>query len=259
MYSTGLIRIRNVILAHYARTCRSITTMRILCVHLYVITEVFLNPDTLLTHIRLEQRCLIDIDKELHELEYLLPIADPVPFLDATKRTALLSERSTAQLRNFLFTIYGGIPQDYYLQAAKMQGIRVNVEDAILSVRLPALLPKKTRTEGFKLLQPTLHAALKQYAEQNGLPHFRECTVCIEHVYDRCLPIKAVRDYDNLEMKEIPDIIALYCMTDDTGALCDQFQTTRFADSSYTIISVMQKEKFSAWLDMKNAAKSVKN
>ena len=151
------------------------------------------------------------------------------------------------------------MPQDYYLQAADMQGIRVDMTDGILSVRLPALLPKKIRTEGFKFLQPALHVALQHYFNQQGFPHFRECTICIEHIYDRCLPLKAVRDYDNLEMKEILDIIALYCMTDDTGALCDQFQTTRFADSSCTIISIMQKEKFSAWLDMKKPAKSVKN
>ena len=218
-----------------------------------------MNSDTLLTHIRLEQRCLIDIDKKLHELECLLSRSDPIRFFEVAKNMALLSERSTAQLRNFLFTVCGGMPQDYYLQAAEMQGICVDVTDSILSVRLPALLPKKTRTEGFKFLQPALHAALKQYAKQQNLPHFRECTVCIEHVYDRCLPIKAVRDYDNLETKEVLDIITLYCMTDDTGALCDQFQTTRFADSSCTIISVMQKEKFSAWLDMKNPAKSVKS
>ena len=181
-----------------------------------------------------------------------LPAPAPEQFIKTAKSAALLSERSTAQLRNFLFTVCGGMPQDYYLQAAEMQGIRLNVDDDILSVRLPALLLKKTRTEGFKFLQPAIHAALKQYAEQQNLPHFCECTICIEHIYDRCLPIKAVRDYDNLEMKEVLDIIALYCMTDDTGALCDQFQTTRFADSSCTIISVMQKEKFSAWLDKKN-------
>lgn len=218
-----------------------------------------MNPDTLLTHIRLEQRCLIDIDKKLHELECLLSCSDPIHFFEVAKSTALLSERSTAQFRNFLLTLCGGMPQDYYLQAAETQGIRVDVTDGILSVRLPALLPKKTRTEGFKFLQPAIHAALKRYADQQSLPHFRECTVCIEHIYARYLSIKAVRDYDNLEMKEVLDIIALYCMTDDTGALCDQFQTTRFADSSCTIISVMQKEKFSAWLDMKNPAKSEKD
>lgn len=218
-----------------------------------------MNTDTLLTRIRLERRGLIDINKKMYELEHLLPAPTPEQFIETAKSAALLSERSTAQLRNFLFTLCGGMPQDYYLQAAEVQGIRVDVTDGILSIRLPALLPKKTRAEGFKFLQPALHAALKQYAELKNLPHFCECTACIEHVYDRCLPIKSVRDYDNLEMKEVLDIIALYCMTDDTGALCDQFQTTRFADSSCTIISVMQKEKFSAWLDMKNQAKSVKN
>ena len=218
-----------------------------------------LNTDTLLTRIHLEQRSLIDINKKLYELEHLLPAPAPEQFIETAKSAALLSERSTAQLRNFLFTVCGGMPQDYYLQAAGMQGIRVDMTDGILSVRLPVLLPKKTRTEGFKFLQPTLHAALQHYFNQQGFPHFHECTVCIEHIYSRSLPLKAVRDYDNLETKEVLDIIALYCMTDDTGALCDQFQTTRFADSPYTIISVMQKEKFSAWLDMKNAAKSVKN
>lgn len=218
-----------------------------------------MNTDTLLTRIRLEQRSLIDINKKLYELEHLLPAPAPEQFIETAKSAVLLSERSTAQLRNFLFTLCGGMPQDYYLQAAGIQGIRVGVTDGILSVRLPALLPKKTRTEGFKFLQPTLHAALKRYSEQQNILLFHECTICIEHIYDRCLPIKAVRDYDNLEMKEVLDIVALYCMTDDTGTLCDQFQTTRFADSSCTIISVMQKEKFSAWLDMKNPAKSVKN
>ena len=171
-----------------------------------------MNTGTLLTRIRLEQRSLIDINKKLYELEHLLPAPAPEQFIKTAKSAALLSERSTAQLRNFLFTVCGGMPQDYYLQAAEMQGIRLNVDDDILSVRLPALLLKKTRTEGFKFLQPAIHAALKQYAEQQNLPHFCECTICIEHIYDRCLPIKAVRDYDNLEMKEVLDIIALYCI-----------------------------------------------
>lgn len=73
-----------------------------------------MNSDTLLTHIRLEQRCLIDIDKKLHELECLLSCSDPIRFFEVAKNMALLSERSTAQLRNFLFTVCGGMPPDYY-------------------------------------------------------------------------------------------------------------------------------------------------
>lgn len=90
-----------------------------------------MNTDTLLTRIRLEQRSLIDINKKLYELEHLLPDPAPEQFIATAKSTALLSERSTAQLRNFLFTICGGMPQDYYLQAAEMQGIRVDMTDGI--------------------------------------------------------------------------------------------------------------------------------
>lgn len=215
-----------------------------------------LNTDTLLTRICLEQCSLIDINKKLYELEHLLPSPAPEQFIETAKSAALLSERSTAQLRNFLFTICGGMPQDYYLQAADMQGIRVDMTDGILSVRLPALLPKKIRTEGFKFLQPALHVALQHYFNQQGFPHFRECTICIEHIYDRCLPLKAVRDYDNLELKAVIDVIATFCLTDDTGALCDSFQTTRFGYSSSTVITVMPKNCFSAWL---NAPKSAEN
>ena len=59
---------------------------------------------------------------------------------------------------------------------------------------------------------------------------------------------KAVRDYDNLELKAVIDVIAAFCLTDDTGALCDSFQTTRFGYSSSTVITVMPKNCFSAWL-----------
>lgn len=151
-----------------------------------------MNTGTLLTRIRLEQRSLIDINKKLYELEHLLPAPAPEQFIKTAKSAALLSERSTAQLRNFLFTVCGGMPQDYYLQAAEMQGIRLNVDDDILSVRLPALLLKKTRTEGFKFLQPAIHAALKQYEKPPIFSPAASGPFHIEQPYF----------YDSREMKE---------------------------------------------------------
>ena len=70
-----------------------------------------MNTDTLLTRIRLERRGLIDINKKMYELEHLLPAPTPEQFIETAKSAALLSERSTAQLRNFLFTLCGGMPQ----------------------------------------------------------------------------------------------------------------------------------------------------
>lgn len=169
-------------------------------------------------------------------------------FAETAKSAALLSERSTASLRGFLFTTTGGMPNGYYQQVAAVQGIKVSATDDYVFVRVPALLPKKKATEGFKFLVVPLQAAFEEYRRQRALPHFSDCVICIEHIYDRCLPITAVRDYDNLEFKSILDVIALYCMKDDTGALCDLYHTTRFSYTSCTMISVMPKNSFPAWL-----------
>lgn len=182
-----------------------------------------MNSDMLLNRIRMAQQGLIGVHKKLYTLEHLLPSPDPAQFAETAKSAALLSERSTASLRGFLFTTTGGMPEGYYQQAAAAQGIKVSATDDYVFIRVPALLPKKKAAEGFKFLVVPLQAAFEEYRRQHALPHFSDCVICIEHIYDRCLPITAVRDYDNLEFKSILDVIALYCMKDDTGALCDLY------------------------------------
>ena len=172
---------------------------------------------------------------------------------------ALRAESVACRLRHLIYASTGIRKAEYLTSAQSAHGIEIAYEEGVLSVSLPSLLPKRRQRQNTEFLLDPLYFAMEQYARENTLPHYRDCVVCFTQVYDQSLPTRRVRDYDNLEMKEVLDIIALYCMTDDTGALCDQFQTTRFADSSCTIISVMQKEKFSAWLDMKNPATSVKN
>ena len=212
-----------------------------------------MNPDVLLNRIRLEQRGLIDIHKKLYEMEHLLPVPDPMQFAKTAESAALLSEKSTAHLRNMFFSVSNEPPIYYYPKAAEVQGIRVWADTNYLRVLLPALLPDKKKRDGCKFLLLPLQAALVQ---SGALPHFSDCVICVEHIYDHNLPIKAVRDYDNLELKAVIDVIATFCLTDDTGALCDSFQTTRFGYSSSTVITVMPKNCFSAWL---NAPKTAEN
>ena len=102
-----------------------------------------MNSDMLLNRIRMAQQGLIGVHKKLYTLEHLLPSPDPAQFAETAKSAALLSERSTASLRGFLFTTTGGMPEGYYQQAAAAQGIKVSATDDYVFVRVPALLPKK--------------------------------------------------------------------------------------------------------------------
>lgn len=96
-----------------------------------------MNPDVLLNRIRLEQRGLIDIHKKLYEMEHLLPIPDPMQFAKTAESAALLSEKSTAHLRNMFFSVSNEPPIYYYPKAAEAQGIRVWASDNYLRVLLP--------------------------------------------------------------------------------------------------------------------------
>ena len=165
-----------------------------------------MNPDVLLNRIRLEQRGLIDIHKKLYEMEHLLPAPDPMQFAKTAESAALLSEKSTAHLRNMFFSVSNEPPIYYYPTAAEVQGIRVWAADNYLRVLLPALLPDKKKRDGCKFLLLPLQAALVQ---SGPLPRFSDCVICVEHIYDHNLPITSVRDYDNLELKAVIDVIAI--------------------------------------------------
>ena len=197
-----------------------------------------MNPDVLLNRIRLEQRGLIDIHKKLYEMEHLLPAPDPMQFAKTAESAALLSEKSTARLRNMFFSVSNEPPIYYYPKAAEVQGIRVWASDNYLRVLLPALLPDKKKRDGCKFLLLPLQAALVQ---SGPLPHFSDCVICVEHIYDHNLPIKAVRDYDNLEVKHILDMAAAFLMTDDSGALCDIYHTTAYGKQDGTLLYIMEQ------------------
>ena len=80
------------------------------------------------------------------------------------------------------------------------------------------------------------------------LPQFTECAVCFVHVYDETLSLGRVRDYDNLEFKQILDTLCTYVLTDDSGFFCDSYYTTQLGLKDCTLVSVMEKADFPKWL-----------
>ena len=82
--------------------------------------------------------------------------------------------------------------------------------------------------------------------------------VCFSHIYSRELQPRRVRDYDNLELKQLLDVISTFIMEDDTGLLCDAYNTTEVGEYDCTRISVMDRERFSEWLsERENRLKSI--
>ena len=169
---------------------------------------------------------------------------------------ALRAERITCRLRHLIYATTSIKKEEYLRSAETMQGIEISENDGILEIKLPCLLPKRRQRQSTEFLLDPFTSALSDYAAHHTMPQFQHCVVCFSHIYAQELPERRIRDYDNLELKAVIDVIATFCLTDDTGALCDSFQTTRFGYSSSTVITVMPKNCFSAWL---NAPESAEN
>ena len=169
---------------------------------------------------------------------------------------ALRAERITCRLRHLIYATTSIKKEEYLRSAETMQGIEISENDGILEIKLPCLLPKRRQRQSTEFLLDPFSSALSDYAAHHTMPQFQHCVVCFSHIYAQELPERRIRDYDNLELKAVIDVIATFCLTDDTGALCDSFQTTRFGYSSSTVITVMPKNCFSAWL---NAPESAEN
>lgn len=63
-----------------------------------------------------------------------------------------------------------------------------------------------------------------------------------------------MRDYDNLELKQFLDVAASFILTDDSGLLCDAYNTTELGETDCTRISIMDSAYFPEWLAERQAA-----
>lgn len=136
-----------------------------------------------------------------------------------------------------------------------------NVEEIIETLR-PHIRDISFRTYYRKRREAieALSSVLWGYTSKDSLdmPRFSDCVVCFTQVYDQCLPTRRIRDYDNLEEKQLLDVLSTFVMADDTGLLCDAYNTAALGEKDCTRISVMEKKRFPAWLaEHENTLKSI--
>lgn len=164
--------------------------------------------------------------------------------MDAAQR----AERIACSLRNLIFAA-NLIPKPVLMTAvSKEHGITITHSTDHVAITLPGLMPKRTKRINTTFLTDPLHATLDAYTREHTLPHFTDCVVCFSHIFDRSLSARRVRDYDNLECKQLLDTVASFLMTDDSGLFCDAYHTTELGDKDCTVLTIMEKSAFPDWL-----------
>ena len=171
---------------------------------------------------------------------------------------ALRAEGITCRLRHLIYATTAIKKGDYLCSASTMQGVGIREDEGVLEITLPCLLPKRKQRQSTEFLIDPFYAALEGYSRQNALPRFSHCVVCFAHIYCQDLPERRVRDYDNLELKQLLDVIAAFLLEDDNGLLCDAYNTTELGEADCTHIFIMDSDQFPRWLEShRNSLKTI--
>lgn len=164
---------------------------------------------------------------------------------------ALRAEKIACSLRNLIYAANLISKPVLMEKAAQVHGIVIHHKEAMIEIVLPGLLPKRTKRINTTFLTEPLYTALDNYVQENNVPRFLNCVVCFTHIFDESLSAKRIRDYDNLECKQLLDTVAAFLMTDDSGLFCDAYHTTEFGKKDCTVLTIMETAYFPVWLETK--------
>lgn len=175
-----------------------------------------------------------------------------------SKDAALRGEKIACRLRHLIYASTSIKKGEYLNSAGAIHEIKIEYQRGVMEITLPCLLPKRRERQSSEFLLDPIYSALSSYADSNPMPKFRHCVVCFSHVYNSDLPNRRIRDYDNLELKQILDVISTFIMTDDSGLLCDTYNMTELGERDCTRVSIMNKDSFLGWLtERENSLESI--
>lgn len=196
--------------------------------------------------------------RDLQMLYYTDPTSQSEDYEKSSTDLALLGERITCRLRHLVYDMTEIKKAEYLVAAGEVHGIELKYEGGIFEITMPCLLPKRKKWDRTEFLLDPLYFTLSDYKRAHNFPLFKHCMICFTHVYDEILCKRRVRDYDNLELKQVLDTLSAFVLTDDNGYLCDAYHTTKFGTTSCTRITIMDKERFPRWLEeRKNCLKTI--
>lgn len=184
----------------------------------------------------------------LQILEAINVLEQPEQYEKISIETALCAESLANSMRHIIYAATDMNKLEYMEKVILIQGITIQKIKQGHKIEIPVLLPKRKVAKDMKYITEPLFYALEKYSKAENITKYHQCVVCFVHIYNQNLPTNRVRDYDNIEQKKVLDTIAAFFMTDDSGKLCDLFQTTLYDEKDCTQIYIMEKSVFPSWL-----------
>lgn len=161
---------------------------------------------------------------------------------------ALRAEKIACRLRHLVCQSTRTTKRGYLGASAEEMGISVTLNEGILKIEIPGMMPKRKQSQSTEFLLDPLYYALNRFMDQQQhLPRYKECVVHFMQQYDINLPSRRIRDYDNLELKQVLDIVTAFALVDDGGEICEVHNANSLGWEDRTIITIIKREDFPRW------------
>ena len=199
------------------------------------------------------------LKREIEKIKHYLDLLDEADqelqteeFRQYAVDAALKSEIFTCSMRHLLYDFTDIRKIDYLPTAAETQGIVIREYLDMFEIELPCLFPHRKQRMSSEYITDPLYFLLSRYIEKQPIRKYTDCVVCFVHEYDKDLPHRRIRDYDNLEQKQVLDVIAAFILKDDGGMCCDSYNMVALGDEDKTRIFIMPRKRFCTWLADQN-------
>ncbi len=132
-------------------------------------------------------------------------------------------------------------PEILTAQLCNIHDYSVEERDNKIFITLPVLPLKKPDHSNCSFISDPLLWCLKEYHKNHPSHIFESARITVCHCYPKDTPSRMVRDYDNIEVKKIIDVLALFFLHDDNMGCCEVLHTSRFHDYSKTEIIISDR------------------
>lgn len=197
------------------------------------------------------RRCRQGISKITEGFNDALRLAadgDEVKAYELLLDVVKMSEKSVCNLRE-LVSRYGYPEEQDELEQIVLGSHPVDIgftEEGWFVVRMDPLAKTKALASK-QYIRGIISPAMRKFFADKPNVRYPKCVLIFRHVYDRSFPVRHMRDYDNVEVKQVTDVVAMYVMVDDNPVNCRAYHCCAVGNCCRTEVYVVPQDEFIQW------------
>ena len=133
---------------------------------------------------------------------------------------AMKAEAIACSTRDIVSTLPSIGKKRTLLAAADAQGIKIEKRPFGYEIVMPGLMTKRDDRSNVPFLLEPLSYALDEFARKEMIERYDKALIWFIYEYADDTPARHIRDYDNIESKEVLDMINAFFLLDDGGDFC---------------------------------------